>query len=62
MTLEEYNQVVACKIQGTWNLHAAAERLNLTLDFFTLLSSISGVIGQRGQANYAAANVFLDTA
>jgi NAD(P)-dependent dehydrogenase (short-subunit alcohol dehydrogenase family) len=61
MTLEEYNQAVACKIQGTWNLHAAAERLNLTLDFFTLLSSISGVIGQRGQANYAAANVFLDS-
>ncbi|PYH83208.1 reducing type I polyketide synthase [Aspergillus uvarum CBS 121591] len=61
MTLEEYHQAVACKIQGTWNLHTAAERLHLSLDFFTMLSSISGVIGQRGQANYAAANVFLDS-
>ncbi|KAK1579370.1 reducing type I polyketide synthase [Colletotrichum navitas] len=61
MMLEEYHQAVACKIQGTWNLHEAAERLNLDLDFFTMLSSISGVIGQRGQSNYAAANVFLDS-
>ncbi|PYI13355.1 KR-domain-containing protein [Aspergillus violaceofuscus CBS 115571] len=42
MTLEEYHQAVACKIQGTWNLHTAAERLHLSLDFFTMLSSISG--------------------
>ncbi|EQB57536.1 beta-ketoacyl synthase domain-containing protein [Colletotrichum gloeosporioides Cg-14] len=61
MTLEEYHQAVGCKIQGTWNLHDAAEKLGLELDFFTMLSSISGVIGQRGQANYAAANVFLDS-
>ncbi|TDZ40460.1 Highly reducing polyketide synthase [Colletotrichum spinosum] len=43
MTLEEYHhQAVGCKIQGTWNLHNAAEKLNLELDFFTMLSSISG--------------------
>ncbi|KAF3490687.1 Lovastatin diketide synthase LovF 17 [Arthroderma uncinatum] len=60
MTLKEYHEAVQCKIQGTWNLHSAAEAMNLDLDFFTLLSSISGVIGNRGQANYAAANVFLD--
>lgn len=47
MTLEEYHQAVGCKIQGTWNLHDAAEKLGLELDFFTMLSSISGVIGQR---------------
>ena len=61
MTFEEYHGAVACKIQGTWNLHQAAEKRNLQLDFFTMLSSISGVAGQRGQANYAAANVFLDS-
>ncbi|KAF2129624.1 KR-domain-containing protein [Dothidotthia symphoricarpi CBS 119687] len=30
------------------------------LEFFTMLSSISGLTGQPAQANYAAANVFLD--
>ncbi|KAF2841765.1 PKSKA1 [Patellaria atrata CBS 101060] len=60
MTLAEYHEAIQCKIRGTWNLHNAAESLSLNLDFFTLLSSISGIIGNRGQANYAAANTFLD--
>ncbi|KAK4120691.1 PKSKA1 [Parathielavia appendiculata] len=60
MTLAEYHDAIRCKIQGTWNLHQAAEALHLKLDFFTLLSSISGIVGNRGQSNYAAANVFLD--
>lgn len=60
MTMEEYNGAVQCKIRGTWNLHDVSEALGLRLDFFTMLSSISGVIGQQGQANYAAANVVLD--
>ena len=60
MTLTEFHEVVQCKIRGTWNLHHTAESLHLSLDFFTLLSSISGIIGNRGQANYAAANAFLD--
>lgn len=34
--------------------------LNQKLDFFIMLSSISAVIGNRGQAAYAAANSFLD--
>ncbi len=33
----------------------------MPLDFFTMLSSISGIVGQKSQANYAAANVFLDS-
>ncbi|ROT38157.1 hypothetical protein SODALDRAFT_360496 [Sodiomyces alkalinus F11] len=60
MTLTEYHEAIGCKIQGTWNLHQTAEKLQLSLDFFTLLSSISGIVGNRGQSNYAAANVFLD--
>ena len=56
-----YHEAVQCKIRGAWNLHSAAEPLQFDLDFITLLSSISGVIGNRGQANYcAAANTFLD--
>ncbi|RDL42230.1 Acyl transferase hydrolase [Venustampulla echinocandica] len=60
MTVEEYHTTISNKVQGTWNLHKAAIEHNLHLDFFTLLSSISGVVGQKGQANYAAANAFLD--
>ncbi|EKG16355.1 Beta-ketoacyl synthase [Macrophomina phaseolina MS6] len=60
MTVEEFHQAVTCKLVGTWNLHNAAQELGLELDFFSMLSSISGVVGQRGQANYAAANAFLD--
>ncbi|RYP64884.1 hypothetical protein DL771_008561 [Monosporascus sp. 5C6A] len=61
MTLQEYHEATACKIQGTWNLHNTSEKLKLRLDFFTMLSSISGIAGTRGQANYAAANVFMDS-
>ncbi|KAL2820183.1 polyketide synthase module [Aspergillus cavernicola] len=60
MDANAYRNCIAPKVQGAWNLHQATAELSLELDFFTLLSSISGVIGQRGQANYAAANCFLD--
>ena len=60
MTVEEYHETISCKVQGTWNLHNVASEQQLHLDFFTMLSSISGLVGQKGQANYAAANVFLD--
>ncbi|KAI0968591.1 putative polyketide synthase [Xylaria arbuscula] len=60
MTLEDYHAALECKVQGTWNLHQAVIDRGWTLDFFTLLSSISGLCGSKGQANYAAANAFLD--
>lgn len=60
MTIDEYHQAITCKLAGTWNLHQVTQEENLDLDFFSMLSSISGVVGQRGQANYAAANAFLD--
>lgn len=61
MTVEDFHETICSKVQGTWNLHSTAIQLNLNLEFFTMLSSVSGVIGQKGQANYAAANVFLDS-
>lgn len=61
MTLTEYHEALQCKIKGTWNLHNSAEALGLELDSFTMLSSLSGIIGHAAQANYAAGNVFLDT-
>lgn len=44
------------KVLGTWNLHITAPS---ELDFFLMLSSVSGVSGQRGQANYTAGMLFL---
>lgn len=58
MTFAEWNQCIQPKVQGTWNLHRATSSANL--DFFLLLSSISGLSGQWGQANYNSANTFLD--
>ncbi|KAL2000893.1 hypothetical protein VTN02DRAFT_2481 [Thermoascus thermophilus] len=61
MTVDDFHAVITSKVQGTWNLHRVSlEQKHQPLDFFTLLSSISGVEGKKGQANYAAANVFLD--
>jgi aryl carrier-like protein len=45
-------------VRGTWNLHNETQSLNL--DFFIMFSSLSGIVGQPGQANYASANTFLD--
>ncbi|MCJ1264132.1 hypothetical protein MMC22_004003 [Lobaria immixta] len=61
MTVEDFHETICSKVQGTWNLHSTAVQLSLNLNFFTMLSSVSGVIGHKGQANYAAANVFLDS-
>ncbi|KAF4955471.1 hypothetical protein FSARC_11838 [Fusarium sarcochroum] len=47
MTIDDYHGALACKIQGAWNLHNIAEQLDLELDFFAMLSSISGVVGQK---------------
>lgn len=55
---EHWNDVINPKVKGTWNLHNVLK--DQPLDFFVLFSSISGVVGTRGQAAYAAANTFLD--
>ena len=57
MTYDSWTAATAPKIQGTWNIHS---NLPTSLDFFIMLSSISGVIGNRGQANYAAGNTYQD--
>jgi hypothetical protein len=60
MTPQEFRDPIAPKVRGTWNLHNVALEMSLKLEFFTMLSSVSGVAGQLAQSNYAAGNVFQD--
>ena len=61
MTLDDWQTSVHAKVQGSWNIHyASLQTQKEPLDFFTMLSSTSGIVGNKGQANYAAANTFLD--
>ena len=55
---ERVDAVLAPKLAGAWNLHRLTERDPLEL--FVLYSSMASVFGHPVQANYAAANAFLD--
>ncbi len=57
-TWDRFQQVLWPKVLGAWHLHRAT--LKLDLDLFVLFSSITGVLGNPGQSNHAAANAFLD--
>ncbi|MFF0579294.1 SDR family NAD(P)-dependent oxidoreductase, partial [Streptosporangium saharense] len=55
---ERLRRVLAPKIDGAWHLHRAT--LNRPLRAFVLFSSVAGLLGNTGQANYAAGSTFLD--
>lgn len=57
MTFQEWSMTISSKVQSSWNLHKS---LPSDLSFFIMLSSIAGVGGSIGQANYAAGNTFQD--
>ncbi|KAI5784580.1 hypothetical protein EDC01DRAFT_201043 [Geopyxis carbonaria] len=60
MTLQEFLVPITAKVQGTINLHESMLKSKQELDFFVMMSSVSGSIGAPWQANYGAANTFLD--
>ncbi len=57
-TWADFERVMAAKVDGTWHLHELTHEL--ALDHFVMFSSAASLVGSAGQANYAAANGFLD--
>ena len=57
MNFQQWQKAVHPKVAGTYNLH---RQLGVELDFFVMLSSSAGVVGNTSQANYAAGGTFED--
>lgn len=55
---ESFKRVIIPKMEGTYNLDFVSKEHNL--DFFVGFSSLTALIGNIGQTDYAAANAFLD--
>ncbi|MDQ3802677.1 MAG: SDR family NAD(P)-dependent oxidoreductase [Acidobacteriota bacterium] len=53
-----FARVLAPKLQGSWNLHVLTE--SRPLDFWVVFSSVSALLGNPGQAAYAAGNAYAD--
>ncbi|MFQ6395533.1 type I polyketide synthase [Nocardia sp. KC 131] len=58
ITADRIDFVFRPKVDAAWHLHELTRDRSLSL--FVLLSSAGGLVLAAGQANYAAANVFLD--
>lgn len=59
MTIDHYNAAIFPKVAGTSNLHSKFQQPD-DLDFFIILSSITGILGNASETNYAAAGSYQD--
>jgi len=55
---DRMSSVLVPKVKGAWNLHELTSAM--ALDHFMLYSSVTTYIGNPGQANYVAANAWLE--
>jgi acyl transferase domain-containing protein/NADP-dependent 3-hydroxy acid dehydrogenase YdfG/acyl carrier protein len=60
MSRADIQRVMRPKAGGAWALHEAAAEVAAPLEHFVLFSSIASLVGNSRQANYCAANGFLD--
>jgi polyketide synthase 12 len=58
LTPDRVDAVLRAKVDAAWNLHELTRDLGVSA--FVLFSSMAGLVGSSGQANYAAGNSFLD--
>ncbi|MEV5576839.1 type I polyketide synthase [Spirillospora sp. NPDC052269] len=58
LTDRDLDTALRPKVDAAWHLHELTAALNLRM--FVSFSSLAGTMGGAGQANYAAANAFLD--
>jgi polyketide synthase 12 len=58
LTPDRIESVLRSKVDAAWNLHELTRELDVSA--FVMFSSIAGLAGASGQANYAAGNSFLD--
>ncbi|KAK0733100.1 hypothetical protein B0T26DRAFT_682869 [Lasiosphaeria miniovina] len=55
MTHTRWSATIDSKVSASWNLHTS---LPDTINFFILLSSLTGIYGLIAQGNYAAGCTF----
>jgi len=60
LSYSRWKSPLSAKVDGTINLHNAAQELGLDLDFFVMTSSIEAVLALPSQAAYCAGNCFQD--